>query len=366
MSQVFEGAVLEALPLPVVAVGRDGRILMVNGAAEPFFGTSRSHLVGVALDRIVDVDSPLLGMVRRVRESGCDLTEHALTVRGRRFSHEALTVQGTVLADEPGAVVLTFHDGARVAVFARQTEFRSGARSVAGLAGVLARGVTTPLASIRGAAQVLEESVCEADRELATLIREEADRIHGLIEELAAFGSVETVWRPVNVHRVLEEARREAQEGFAAPLRIVEAYDPSLPPVRGQKDHLTRMVVALLRNAAEAVVSNGGQGVLTLRTRFDQGVGLSSPGARALGTRDRAALPLTISVEDDGGGVAEAVRAGVFEPFVTGKPGHAGLGLALVAKIVDDHGGLIDWESRPGRTVFTIYLPMFSEDESPF
>ena len=155
----------------------------------------------------------------------------------------------------------------------------------------------------------------------------------------------------VNIHEVLDHVRRIASRGFASHLRIVEDYDPSLPPVWGNRDFLVQILLNLVKNAAEAVDPQGGE--IQLSTAYHHGVRIAVPGSR-----ERVHLPLQVSVRDNGPGIEEEVRSNLWEPFVTTKRGGQGLGLAMVAKLVADQGALIECDSRPGRTIFRLSLPM--------
>jgi two-component system nitrogen regulation sensor histidine kinase GlnL len=157
---------------------------------------------------------------------------------------------------------------------------------------------------------------------------------------------------PVNIHQVLDHVKRVARTGFAAGLRIVEEYDPSLPQVWGNRDLLVQILLNLVKNASDAAAP-AGRGEIVLSTAYHHGVRIAVPGSK-----ERMHLPLTVSVRDDGPGIPEAVRATLFEPFVSTKSGGQGLGLALVAKLVADQGGLIECDSRPGRTVFRLLMAM--------
>ena len=351
-------ALLSALPVPVILLDKDNRFRFANHAAEQFLGLSMVQLAQHRLGDLLPTDNPIFQLIEQVREGEATISDYDLTLESPRLHKVGITVQGSPLPEEPGAVVLVLQDASAARALDRQLAFRGAARSVTGMAAILAHEVKNPLSGIRGAAQLLETSVAEQDRELAVLIRDEADRIRSLVDRMEIFGEKPIERHPVNIHRVLEHVRRLAQSGFAAHIRIQEVYDPSLPPVYGNRDQLVQVALNLVKNAAEALTAGGvTNGEITLTTGFQHGVRLAVPG-----TDQRLHLPLLVAVRDNGPGIPEDLRANLFDPFVSSKPSGSGLGLALVAKIVADHGGLIEVDSRPGRTEFRLHLPVVHDD----
>jgi two-component system, NtrC family, nitrogen regulation sensor histidine kinase GlnL len=349
--------IMGALPIAVVVLDEDDRFRFVNYAAEEFLGSSAAYLQGRRLDEFLPADNPVFLLIERARVEGLTLGEHELTFEGPRISHRGVAVQAAPLPDSPGCVLLTVQDSSAARALDQQVSARNAARSITGMAAVLAHEVKNPLSGIRGAAQLLETVVPPADRELAELILEEADRIRALVERMEMFGEKKLDRQPVNIHRVLEHVRKLAGNGFAARVRFVETYDPSLPSVLGNRDQLIQVLLNLVKNAAEAIDgADRLEGEIQLVTGFQHGVRLS-----AVTGRRSANLPLFIAVRDNGPGIPDDIRRHLFEPFVSTKASGSGLGLALVAKIVADHGGLIDVDSRPGRTEFRINLPVFEE-----
>ena len=364
-------ALFSALPIACVLVDAENRFRAANPAAEQFFAQSISQLVHLTLGDLVAFDSPLFSLIEQVRGGEVMVSDHDLNFHTPRLQRRGVTVQGTPVPEEPGGMLLTFQDESAARTLDRQLNFRSAARSVAGMAAILAHEVKNPLSGIRGAAQLLEKTVDQSDRELAVLIRDEADRIRALVESMEAFDEKPVERDAVNIHRVLGHVKRLAQTGFAAHLRVVEMYDPSLPPVLGNRDQLVQVMLNLVKNAAEAISfaaedpglcgeSGAGMGEITLMTAYQHGVRVSVPG-----TKRRLHLPLVVTVRDTGPGIPPDMRDNLFEPFVTSKPSGSGLGLALVAKIIGEHGGLMEVDSRPGRTEFRIFLPIFVKEE-PF
>lgn len=350
-------AMFAAVPTACVLLDRENRFRAANQAGEDFFGLSVTQLRNLTLNDLLPGDNPLFLILEQVRAHEVTISERDLALESPRLSRRGVAVQAGPMPEEPAGVMLAFSDWSAAKALDRQLNFRHAARSVAGMAGILAHEVKNPLSGIRGAAQLLEHSVAEADRELAVLIREEADRIRSLVDRMEMFGDKPVDRTAVNIHRVLEHVRKLARTGFAAHLRIHELYDPSLPPVWGNRDQLVQVFLNLVKNAAEAITLGSGEGEITIVTAYQPGVRLAAPSAGK-----RVNVPLVVTIRDTGPGIPPDVEKNLFDPFVTTKAGGSGLGLALVAKIVGDHGGLIEVDSRPGRTDFRIFLPLYPED----
>ena len=355
-------AVLNALPVPVVVLDPGNGFRFANQAAEQFLGISLMQLRNLSLAALVPEDNPLFAVLEQVRAHGLTISDHDLTLESPRLHKRGITVQAAPMLEEPDCVVLTLQDSSAARALDRQMMFRGAARSVVGMSAMLAHEVKNPLSGIRGAAQLLEASVSEGDRELTVLIRDEADRIRDLVDRMEEFGERPIERRAVNIHRVLEHVRRLAASGFASSMRLQEHYDPSLPPAWGNRDQLVQVLLNLVKNAAEAIAGDPelhGRGEIVLTTAYQHGLRMA-----VAGTPHRMHLPLIVTVRDNGPGIAEDMRPHLFEPFVTSRPSGSGLGLALVAKIVRDHGGLIEVDSRPGRTEFRLCLPVMTESEA--
>ncbi len=348
-------ALLGALPHPLLVIGPGLRIAYANDAAEDFFQMSAAVLGRHTLGEVVAFGSPLLALVEQVQRKDSHVNEYGVDLGSFRFDGPKLVdLYGGPLAEAPGYVLVLLQQRSMAQMIERQLTHRGAARSVSGLAAVLAHEIKNPLSGIRGAAQLLESERTDSDRTLTQLICAESDRICKLVDRMEIFGDERPIQRePVNIHDVLDHVKQIAVNGFARQIKIVERYDPSLPPVPGSRDKLVQVFLNLVKNAAEAIGEDSPDGQITLSTSFRPGVRLSVPGSQA-----RVSLPLEIAVEDNGAGVPSDLMPHLFDPFVTTKPSGTGLGLALVAKIIGDHGGIIECDSRPRFTVFRALMPM--------
>lgn len=342
--------ILTALPLPLLVIGPDCQVLKANTAAENFLNASQAQLADKGLAAFLPPDSPLMALLEEARQ-GTGLAAYDVPlefVGGRRTR---VDVHIGVVPDAPGWLTLLLQPRAVTAMVDRQVGQQGAARSASGVAAMLAHEIKNPLSGIRGAAQLLAHGADTDSRELTQLIVSEVDRIRVLIDRMEGFTDTRPMApRPENIHAILGHVRRIAEQGFAQGLVIRERYDPSLPPVLGNRDALVQLFLNLVKNAAEAS-PRGGEIVLT--TAYRHGLRLAQPG-----TARRVSLPLEVCVIDEGSGASPEVADHMFEPFISSKRGGTGLGLALVAKVANDHGGMVEYERRAGKTCFRVLLPV--------
>ena len=344
---------LQSLATPVLALDGENQIRYANAAALQFL---RVDAVGRALSEFMPADSPLFSLLAQARSEKASVADREMTIESAALGRRMIAIDVAPLAERAGWVTLSLQERSIAGRLDEALNRRGTARAMGTLAAVLAHEVKNPLSGVRGAAQLLESSLDEPGRNLTRLICEEVDRIVALVDRMEMFADERSLDRkPVNIHKVLDHVRQIAEPGFARGRRLVCDYDPSLPAVLGNRDLLIQLFLNLVKNAAEATAEEGG--VITLTTRYQLGVRLSDSDG---GGRH---LPLAVSVQDNGPGIDEALRPRLFEPFTSGKPGGKGLGLALVAKIVADHGGLIEVSSEPRRTQFRVLLPMATEGD---
>jgi len=348
------GNALAALPFAVLAIERDSSIAYMNGAAEQFFEHGARGLQGRRLNELLPADSPLFSLIAQSIAGQTSVAEYDVSISFPRGRPRNLAITAAPMMDGSSLTVVSLHEQSIARRINDQIAHRNAARSVTGLAELLAHEVKNPLSGIRGAAQLLEAAVVEPeDRGLTRLICEETDRICDLVDRMGLFSDGELNRSAVNIHLVLDRVRRVAQAGFGRHVEFVENYDPSLPAVYGNADQLIQVLLNIVKNACDAVPHKDGR--ITISTSFQHGIRLALPGGTS-----RVQLPLIVSVRDNGSGIPDDVAANLFDPFVTSKTDGSGLGLALVAKVMGDHGGIVEFESSEEGTEFRLRLPMYT------
>ncbi len=354
-------AVIDALPNPLIVLNADEHICLANVAAENYFQASSNVLLRHKLRDLVPFSSPVFGAVAQARNIAGVVNEYAIAVGTPRLGGERLVdIQAALMTEQPDFVIVMLLERSMAHKIDRQLTSRGAARSVSGMASMLAHEIKNPLSGIRGAAQLLEPALGSEDRALARLICDETDRIRDLVDQMEVFSDERPLdKKPINIHAILERVKQLTVAGMAPGVSVREDYDPSLPPVLGNRDQLVQVFLNLAKNAAEAINQGGEAGEILITTAFRPGIRLTVPG-----TTDRITLPYEVCIHDTGPGVPEELRPNIFDPFVTTKPGGRGLGLALVAKIVRDHGGIVECIGRERGTTFRVLLPMLRGAET--
>jgi two-component system nitrogen regulation sensor histidine kinase GlnL len=345
------GVVWASLPLPAFLIDEAGRIAEVNPAAELFLNASDRTLAGLPVFDRLHIDAPMDEALARARANRAPLFLNDVDVTTGERPPVQCNIQVAPMHDNPGIVMLLVAPREIAGRLGRSMQVTTSARSAIGMAEMLAHEIKNPLAGITGAAQLLSMGIGPEDRELTDLIVEETRRIVKLLEQVEQFGNLRPPeLRAVNLHDALDRARKSALVGFAAHMTIIEEYDPSLPPTLADKDQLTQVFLNLLKNAAEAAGPGGG--TIRLHSYYDQSLRLRGKSGPS------RPLPLKVEIIDDGPGIPPDIAGEIFQPFVSGRENGTGLGLALVSRIISDHGGWIAVDSVPGRTVFRVSMPV--------
>lgn len=348
-------SILGALSVAVLVVDQNDQIVFANPAAEQFFQIGAATLTRTSLPELVSPDNPLLSLIHKARKQDGVIREFGFRLSTPRIATRSVTVDCAPLTSGTGHFVLSFQDHASAGRLGGSLAHRDSARSLRGMAAMLAHEVKNPLSGVRGAAQLLGQTVPYEDQQLTRLIIEETDRVCKLVDQMDAFTENPRLERgSVNIHEVLDRAVDIARRGFGREIIFQQNYDPSLPAVLGNHDHLIQIFLNLIKNACEAC--SGGDGEILIETSFRHGIRLAVQAAKS-----RLDLPIMVTVSDNGSGISEDLEPHIFDPFVSTKLEGTGLGLALVAKLIDDHGGIIDLESSAQGTTFRILLPMQKE-----
>lgn len=344
--------ILASVPMPVLLIGGDNRVVYANDASEAFFGRSRRKLEGIEVSSLLAFDSERMNLALTLRDGDISAQDMELqTPRG------AITVDVniSVLPNDPEwrIAVISPRNGGREHIGEQKD---SGQQQAMGAPAILGHEIKNPLAGIKGAAQLLAKRVSGGDRPLTELIVTEVDRIARLLDQMQKLGRSEPAeLAPANVHLLIERAIRSIRAANRAMPELSINYDPSLPDVLIDADGMVQILINLMQNAVDALQGRL-DGVIGISTRF------VLSGAVRESDLDRKAvkLPVEIAISDNGPGVSAHIEEELFSPFVTTKRDGQGLGLAIVRKLVQQMNSRIFFErDTPNeRTVFRLFLPV--------
>lgn len=352
MPDRFSEGLINALSDALIIIDDKRQICFANNAAEHFFLLSQNSLKAKSLDTVIAPDSPILALIDDALKQQAGFAEYDMDVAlCSGITHKA-DVKVGIMGEGQGALFLQIEAKTIADKISRQLTHRNAARSVAGAATILAHEIKNPLSGIKGAAQLLEENASDAEKPLAQLISREVDRINELVNTMEDFSDLRPIKRaPLNIHEILDHAIEVVRQGSNTAFKFKKLYDPSLPFIDGNWDKLVQVFINLIKNAEDVLPES--KGVITISTAFTHGMRIQVPGSNHPVT-----LPIGITVADNGPGISDDILPQIFDPFVTTKTNGKGLGLALVSKIIAEHGGVIDCETSPGSTQFHILLPM--------
>lgn len=352
MSETIYENVWGALPFPAFVVSPKGEIVQANAAAEQLVATSQKQMKTKKLTQFFHENSIAVSTVRQaIRDTG-SVTQYNVDVAIVNKPVMICNIYVSFLSSDQSNLLLVVQPIGVAQKMSQSLTNLSAARSVTAMAAMLAHEIRNPLAGISGAAQLLAMNAREEDVELAAMIDQETKRIGQLVDRVEHFGDQRPMdAKPVNIHDVLDRARRAASVGHASHVTFNVGYDPSLPEASGDADQLLQVFQNIIKNAAEAVEDN--RGTIKIRTSYNSGVKLAMQGNKIQN------LPLQIEIIDNGRGVPDTLISEIFDPFVSSKSNGTGLGLSLVSKIIAAHGGLVECTSATGRTVFCVRLPVW-------
>lgn len=347
--------VLDHLTTAVLLVGDDGRIVYMNPAAEDLFGWSQHRAERLRLDEVpVDGGTRSLAdcLVPPTPDSG-SYTHREIVIKPPATDERVVNCTVTRLPPEDGAawlVELTRVD--RILKIALEEQLLAQQLTAREIARGLAHEINNPLGGLRGAAQLLERTLPESEREYTRIIISEADRLQKLVQRILGPHSLPNKgW--TNIHEVACHVMKLVRAESGDAVRFAVDFDPSIPELWADRDQLVQALLNIVRNAWQAV---GGEGCITLRTRVLHNF--------TIGQR-RHRRVLRVDVVDDGPGIPEDKIKQIFYPMVTGRAEGSGLGLTIAQTLINLHGGLIECTSRPGCTTFTLLLPFVEPDVTP-
>jgi len=337
---------LEYLATAVILLDDESRIVYLNPAAEHLFDASGKNLLGHPLQQVFTHTEQLASAIQQAAHNNASHIEHDLTLGTHTHGKLQLRCTATPLQLDRYYLQLEFYPMDRPLKLAREEQMLDQTQASRLLLRNLAHEIKNPLGGIRGAAQLLEQELEKpALREYTQVIVQEADRLRSLMEKLLTPQNA-SHYSALNIHEVLERVRSVMLAEMPEGLKIRRDYDISLPALIGDKEQLIQAMLNIVRNAAQAMQ---GSGQIVLRTRIARQVTL---------IKRRHRLAVMVQIIDNGPGIPAELQDKVFYPLVSGRADGHGLGLTLAQDFVSQHHGTIEFDSEPGRTCFTVLLPL--------
>lgn len=343
---------LDLLATAVLLLRSDERVIYVNPAAENLFELSRQKIVGSTPDELFSDCTPLRGAIAKATVSGASYTEQEIELGAIGKSRLHLTCTVSPVEHGDATLLIEFRHIDQQLKIAREERLLEQQQANRDLIRSLAHEIKNPLGGIRGAAQLLEAELHRPQlsaqfTEYTQVIIGEADRLQSLVNRLLTPSRL-PMYRRTNIHEILVRVRSVVQAEFPA-IRFAQDFDTSIPEFDADGDQLTQAVLNVVKNAAQALSTGTPFPEIALCTRVARGVTLA---------KKRHRLALTLTVRDNGPGIPAEIRDKMFYPLVSGRDGGSGLGLTIAQTFVAQHNGTIEWTSEPGRTTFTIILPL--------
>lgn len=336
---------LELLTTAVLMLDEDLHVTYANPAAETLLAHGRKHLIGVPFGKALPFNDEFESRLKQALDSESGFNDNDLLLEVEGYPVHLHCVISPVDAG-PARLMLELRELEQQLKIAREAKIQEQQEANRLLIRNLAHEIKNPLGGIRGAAQLLERELGDPElREFTQVIVKEVDRLQSLMNRLLTPSRLPRV-EIVNIHEVTERVRTLIAAEFPDGVEIQRDYDTSLPELSGDKEQLIQAILNVARNAAQATA---GRGEIRLVTRIARQVTIA---------RNRYRHAIAISIEDDGPGVPADLAERIFYPLVSGREGGTGLGLSLAQSFVSQHQGLIEFESVPGRTRFTILLPV--------
>ena len=344
-------AVLDSLPYPIIILDNANHFIWLNHAAESFFNSSLAIFHGTSAKDYFKYDSVILKMISRARETKSSLSENSVIISAPKLRNTTVNLQVGPFYANDEFIVISLQTNSLEQFAKSQNLFKGASLSMSKVTALLAHEIRNPLAGIKGAAQLLEFELGKENQELSKLIVTETDRIIKLLERIEKLSADKPLFlEEINIHEVIDHCLMVNSSSFGKHLAVQRDFDPSLPLIFADRDLFIQLFLNLFKNASEATVKDD---ILIVKTSY----ALSTPhsASEQYGSNQ---LPLQIEVIDTGIGISPDLLGYIFEPFVSSKLNGSGLGLALVASVVSEHGGAINVSSSKDKTHFKINLPL--------